>query len=62
MSTCLRVTEKLHIHIHWRPKAKRLGFVRATTPRVNDWGYLGRRISVWWSSVPRCQHWFMGIS
>jgi hypothetical protein len=52
---CHRLTPRFHLHRH--VPAKRLGFVKARTPRVNDWGYLGRRWSIWWSSVDRAEHW-----
>lgn len=54
---CLRITPRFHFH--WHVKARRLGFVKARTPRVNDWGWMGARISLWWSSVARSRHWFM---
>ncbi len=52
---CYRLTPRFHLH--WHVPAKRLGFVKARTPRCNDWGWLGRRITLWWSSVDRSRHW-----
>lgn len=52
---CLRLTPKFHVHFG---PAKRYGFVRARAHyrNLNEWGYLGKRITIWWSSVDREEH------
>lgn len=54
---CFRLTPRFHVH--WHVPAKRRGFVktRAHFRRLNDWGWLGARITLWWSNVDRSRHW-----